>query len=97
MARKSMVATLGPTEIGNAKQAIEDLVKGILHELTGSSSGPVNVEAERFFFPHGVELIEVGATVGPKNTPVFEFKLKIAGAAGVRQIDGLDMAEASDA
>jgi nicotinate-nucleotide pyrophosphorylase len=91
MARKAVVATLDQTEIGHAKQAIQDLVKEILQKLIGSS-GSVNVEAERFFFPHGVELIEVGATVGPKSTPVFEFNLKIAGAAGVHQASGLDTA-----
>ena len=50
----------------------------------------MNVETEGFFFPHGVELIEIGATVGPKTTPVFEFSLKIAGAAGVPKAIGLD-------
>ena len=93
MARKAVVATLDQTEIGHAKQAIQDLVKEILQKLI-APSGPVKVkvEAERFFFPHGVELIEVGATVGPKTTPVFEFNLKIAGAAGVPKASGLDVA-----
>ena len=52
MARKAVVATLDQMEIGHAKQAIQDLVKEILQKLIGSS-GSVNVEAERFFFPMG--------------------------------------------
>lgn len=84
MARNAVVKTMDQTEIDRAKRAIQDLVNEILQKLIGST-GSVKVEAERFFFPHGVELIEVGATVGPKTTPIFEFKLKIAGAAGVHQ------------
>jgi hypothetical protein len=84
MARNAgVVKSSAQLEIGDAKEAIKTLVEAILKEIFADSDS-VKVAADRFFFPHGVELIDVGATVGPKTTPIFEFSLKIAGPTSVR-------------
>jgi hypothetical protein len=64
-----------------AAKAIEKLVQEIFKTLF-PDKGPLKVNAERVLFPHGVELIDLGAKVGPPNAPLVDFHLKIAGAAG---------------
>jgi hypothetical protein len=76
-------------DIDKIKAAIEALVKEIFKTvfveggaLSPKQGGQISANAERVLFPHGVELFDIEAKVGPTGAPLFDFHLKIAGPAG---------------
>jgi len=58
------------------KTAVQDALGGLLTEILKNQNAQA---VQGKLFPNGIELIDLAVQVGLPNTPIVEFKLKIAG------------------
>jgi hypothetical protein len=75
-ARTSKQVAPSEEQVNMIQAAVKTALGGLLTEILEKNAEPaLRID----LFRHGVELIELEVQVGLPNTPVIDFKLKIAG------------------